>query len=90
MHDHHDSSTSGHLGAYCMIESFSNCYYWQGLYADCKDDYKKCLTCQASKISMQALVDQLYHLPTPTYNFEHITMDLITHSPTTDASFDSM
>ena len=49
-HQHHDSPTLGHLVATCMIGSLSSCY-WLDLYADCKDYYKKCLTCQASKVS---------------------------------------
>ena len=52
MHDHHDSPTSGHLGAYYMIGSLLSRYYWRGLYVDCKDYCKKCLIYQASKVSM--------------------------------------
>ena len=52
MHNHHDSPILVHLGIYCIIGSLLSYYYWRGLYADYKDYCKKCLTCQASKVSM--------------------------------------
>ena len=51
MRDHHYAPISGHLGAYCMVGSLSSCYYWWGLYANCKDYCKKYLTCYTSKVS---------------------------------------
>ena len=90
MHNYYDSPTLGHLGAYRMIGSLLSQYYWWGLYANCKDNCKKCLTYQASMVSLQASVGQLYPLPTPTYNFDYMSTDPITHLHTIDVGFDSV
>ena len=42
---HHDSSMAGHLGLYCMMQALVKCYWWKGMYHDCRHHVRACRVC---------------------------------------------
>nr|GEZ30334.1 hypothetical protein [Tanacetum cinerariifolium] len=71
----------GHEGSKKMLVGLSALFYWKGMRNSVKGFIRKCLVCQQTKYTTQAMGGLLQPLPTPTAVWEDISMDFITGLP---------
>jgi transposase InsO family protein len=88
--EYHDSPSAGHLGVTKTIRNVSRRFWWPHMNRTIRAYIRACPSCQRRKPSNQLPGGLLQPLPTPTYKWEQITMDLITDLPPTKAGFDSI
>ncbi|GKC66143.1 ty3-gypsy retrotransposon protein [Tanacetum coccineum] len=78
----HDTTSVGHGGIKKMLVGLSALFYWSGMRKSVEEYIMKCLVCQQTKYSTQAIGGNLQPLPTPTAVWEDVSMDFITGLPT--------
>lgn len=86
---HHDDECSGHAGPERTAEALKRVYSWRGLDADVARYVAQCSHCQRNKASTAKPRGLLQPLPIAKRVWGSVTMDLITHLPTTPAGYDS-
>ena len=64
-----------------MYQDLKRQYWWNGMKADVARFVSTCLTCQQVKTEHQKPGGSLQPLPTPSWKWEHITMDFVTGLP---------
>jgi hypothetical protein len=89
LRDLHSSSLGGHLGFHKLYKICCKRFYWHNMRADIDKFCRTCPTCQQNKVSTLKPAGLLQPLPIPTKPFESISMDFITHLPTSDG-FDAI
>ena len=77
----HDSPLAAHPGFDKTLEIIKRVIEWPGLTVDLKAYIKSCEICQRYKPSNQVPAGLLQPLEIPSYNWESISMDLITQLP---------
>ncbi|GJW72186.1 ty3-gypsy retrotransposon protein [Tanacetum coccineum] len=77
----HVTPSAGHGGSKKMLVGLSALFYWKGMRNSVKDFIRKCLVCQQTKYTTQAMGGLLQPLPTPTAVWEDVSMDFITGLP---------
>ncbi|KAJ9553505.1 hypothetical protein OSB04_017550 [Centaurea solstitialis] len=86
----HRSKFSIHPGATKMYRDLKTDYWWPEMKRDVAKYVEKCLTCLRVKAEHQRPHGKLQLLDIPVWNWEHITMDLITKLPRTPRGFDAI
>ena len=87
--ENHDTKYSGHLGIEKTTELVQRNFVWEGMAGDIKEYVATCPTCQQMKHSTQKKAGLLQPLPIPDRKWSHISMDLITHLPTSSQGNDA-
>ena len=82
MRELHETEYSGHFGIRRTLDAVSRLYYWPRMARDVRSFVKSCRVCQRTKVLNQRPAGELASLPVPTRRWEDISMDLITHLPT--------
>lgn len=77
----HSTPTSGHSGVQPIVARLSASFQWPGLYTDVKNFVKHCTSCQHNKYQTQKKMGLLQPLPVPSQVWEDLSMDFITHLP---------
>ncbi|KAL0342902.1 UNVERIFIED_CONTAM: Retrovirus-related Pol polyprotein from transposon [Sesamum angustifolium] len=77
----HASPVGGHSGTKATLARLSGSFYWPSMLADVKKFVRECLVCQRNKYSSQAPYGLLHPLVIPDQVWEDISMDFITHLP---------
>ena len=78
---HHDSVVAGHPGRAKTQELIYRSYWWPSLKRDVQAYVKSCPTCQRTKIDHQPCAAPLHPNPVPEYNWQFMSVDMITHLP---------
>ncbi|KAJ9560905.1 hypothetical protein OSB04_006065 [Centaurea solstitialis] len=86
----HKSRFSIHPGATKMYRDLRTGYWWPGMKRDVARYVESCLTCLKVKAEHQRPHGKMQPLEIPEWNWENITMDLITKLPKTPRKFDAI
>jgi hypothetical protein len=86
----HDSKLSGHVGIAKTIELLQRQYYWPGMRENVKKWIKSCVKCQSNKSSHLHKQGLLQSIPSPSVNWECVSMDFITQLPPTTSGYDAI
>ena len=86
----HCSRFSVHPGGTKMYQDLRRQYYWSGMKRHVGDFVRRCLTCEKVKVEHQKLAGLLQPLKVAEWNWEHITMDFVTHLPRTPQGHDAV
>ncbi|OJT15194.1 Transposon Tf2-12 polyprotein [Trametes pubescens] len=78
---HHDSVSAGHPGREKTQELIFRSYWWPSMRKDISAYVKGCAVCQKSKIDHRRRAAPLNPNPIAEYNWEYISVDMITHLP---------
>ncbi|KAL7281156.1 hypothetical protein ACG7TL_004464 [Trametes sanguinea] len=78
---HHDSITAGHPGRAKTQELIQRSYWWPSIRRDVQAYVKGCAICQRTKIDHRPRAAPLHPNPIANWNWEHISVDLITGLP---------
>lgn len=65
LHDFHDTPAVGQCGVKWMLASLVIQFFWKTMHKDVREYVAKCLVCQQTKYSTQALAGLLQPLPLP-------------------------
>ena len=76
-HNYHSNSLGGHLGEDRTYDNISVKYFWPGMQADIHKMVKSCLNCAARKRPKIRTKAPIIPLPTPTYPFERVSVDIV-------------
>ncbi|XP_058734067.1 uncharacterized protein LOC131605768 [Vicia villosa] len=79
--EHHQTPTAGHSGVKATLARLRASFCWPGVHLEVKNMVRHCLTCQHNKYDTQKKKGLLQPLPIPKQVWEEITMDFITHLP---------
>ena len=79
----HDLPSSGHPGRVITLEQVQRHFWWPTIRRDVYRYVDTCASCQFNKSSIQRPGGLLKPLPIPDYPWQSMSMDLITHLPTT-------
>ncbi|KAI3773911.1 hypothetical protein L1987_48450 [Smallanthus sonchifolius] len=77
----HKSRYSIHPGTNKMYQDLKKEYWWPGMKNDVAEYVSKCLTCSLVKAEHQKPCGKMQPLPIPEWEWEEITMDVITKLP---------
>ncbi|XP_073067214.1 uncharacterized protein [Primulina eburnea] len=83
----HCSRHSIHPRIRKMYHTLRAFYWWEGMEKDISHFVAKCLTCQQVKAERMRPVGMLHSLEVPQWNWEHISMDFVTHLPRSNRVF---
>ena len=83
LYEYHDSASSAHRGIASTHERIKRHFYWPNMQGDIEQYCRTCKECQQSKSINQMKNGLLQPLPIPNNKFDDISMDFITHLPTT-------
>jgi hypothetical protein len=86
----HDSTLSGHLGIDKTCSAVIRRFWWPRLGNTVRDYIRHCYSCQVNKPVNQRPYGLLQPLPTPSYNWQQVTTDMITDLPKTSSGYDSI
>lgn len=78
---HHDSVSAGHPGQAKTQELIYRSYWWPAIKKNVKTYVAGCKLCQRTKIQHQPKAAPLNPNPIPDRNWQHISVDMITHLP---------
>lgn len=78
---HHDSVAAGHPGRAKTQELIYRSYWWPSIKRDVQTYVRTCPTCQRTKIDHLPRAAPLNPNPVPDYNWQYISVDMITHLP---------
>lgn len=90
LHEHHDAPVAGHLGFEKTYDAIHQRFYWPRMSQDVRAYVLSCDACQRNKPPQQLPSGLLQPLPTPTRNWEQISMDFITQLPRTRGGHDAI
>jgi hypothetical protein len=91
LREYHEAPYSGHQGIKRTMELLLRYYFWPRMKYDVQAYIKECLECQRNKVRNIRASGLLQPLPIPSRRWEHISMDYITHLPTTiDTGYNSV
>ncbi|XP_058742588.1 uncharacterized protein LOC131615102 [Vicia villosa] len=79
--EYHQTPTAGHSGVKATLARLRASFCWPGVYLEVKNMIKQCSICQHNKYDTQKKKGLLQPLPIPKQVWEEITMDFITHLP---------
>lgn len=79
--EHHATPLGGHLGVAKTTHRLESSFFWSGLWQDTKRFVKECKICQQTKSTTRRPAGLLQPLPIPTGIWEDLSMDFITHLP---------
>ena len=79
-----------HLGGTKMYCDLRCQYYWSGMKRHVGDFVRRCLTCQQVKAEHQKPIGLLQPLEVVEWEWEHVTMDFVTHLPLTPRRHDAV
>lgn len=82
--EHHATPLGGHLGISKTTHRLESSFFWSSLKQDVKRFIKECVTCQQNKNSHRRPAGLLQPLPTSEGVWEDLSMDFITHLPTSN------
>src|SRR6202171_51855 len=83
LYEYHDSASSAHRSIPSTHERIKRHFYWPNMQRDIEEYCRTCKECQQSKTINQMKNGLLQPLPIPQHKFDDISMDFITHLPTT-------
>ena len=83
LYEYHDSASSAHRGIASTHERIKRHFYWPNMQRDIEEYCRTCKECQQSKTINQMKNGLLQPLPIPQHKFDDISMDFITHLPST-------
>lgn len=86
---HHDSVVAGHPGRDKTQELIQRSYWWPHIRRDIQDYVAACTTCRRTKADKQKKAAPLNPNPIPDRNWQHVSMDRITHLPASNG-FDAI
>ena len=89
LHYCHDDPFAGHLGYHKTLHLVTSKYWWRNLRRDVADYCRTCSACQQNKIA-PFREKTITPLSIPAGPFQSISMDFITHPPTTPNGHDSV
>ena len=87
--EHHNPPYAGHLGVEKTLEATARTFWWPSMRANIAAYIRHCGACQRNKPINRSPAGLLQPLPTPDYNWEQVTMDLITGLPVTARGHDA-
>ena len=90
LYDAHDSPLAGHLGIRKTKTLIKRSFYWPNMDKQIEQYVKACDKCQRNKSLNMKPGGLLQPLPTPTSNWEHISMDFIVQLPKTSSGSDAI
>lgn len=79
--EHHSTPLGGHLGVTKTTHRLETSFFWTGLRHDVKQFIRECKVCQQTKTSTKRPAGLLQPLPIPAGVWEDLSMDFITHLP---------
>ena len=82
----HETEYSGHFGIRRTLDAVSRLYYWPRMSRDVRSYVLSCRVCQRTKVLGTRPAGELAPLPVPSRRWEDVSMDLITHLPTSPES----
>lgn len=77
----HDCSLAGHMGRDKTLERLSRQFYWPRMSTIVSEYIKTCDLCQRNKATNRLPLGLLQPLPTPSRNWEHVSLDFIMELP---------
>nr|GEU70257.1 hypothetical protein [Tanacetum cinerariifolium] len=84
LQEFHASALGGHTGVKATLQCLLPYFYWPTIKADVTDFIKKCSIFQSTKYPTHKPYGLLQPLPTPSQMWYDITMDFITHFPSSN------
>jgi len=90
LRDCHDSPLVGHVGAHKTKNLVERLFYWPTIDRDVRKYVQQCHSCQSNKAGNQQPAGLLQPLPVPSEPWESVSMDFITHLPTSMEGHDSI
>lgn len=88
--EHHVPIIAGHQGVDKVLDALSRNFWWPAMRTSVNAFIAACEECQRNKPNNHSPAGLLQPLPTPTTNWEEVTMDLITALPTTPRGYDAI
>ena len=82
LYELHASPTVGHSGLKPTLSRLAASFYWPGSTRDVKTFIQQCSICQSNKYLPHKPQGLIQPLPTPAQVWEDLSMDFITHLPT--------
>ena len=79
----HDLPSSGHPGGVITLEQVQKHFWWPTIWRDVNRYVDTCASCQFNKSSTKRPGGLAKPLPNPDYPWQSMSMDLITHLPST-------
>jgi transposase InsO family protein len=79
---YHDDQFAGHWGVDKTRELLGRKFYWSGMTTDIREYITTCSICQNNAIPRHKPYGQLNPLPVPSRPWEEVSLDWITHLPT--------
>ncbi|XP_075492549.1 uncharacterized protein LOC142530611 [Primulina tabacum] len=86
----HYSRYSIHLGGKRMSKDLCSHFLWKGMKRDVISFVRRCLNFQQIKAERRRTEGELRSLEVPTWKWEHISMDFVTHLPTSTRTIDAI
>ncbi|XP_073051226.1 uncharacterized protein [Primulina eburnea] len=86
----HCSRYSIHPGGKKMYKDLRSQFWWKGMKHDVIDFLRRCLNCQQIKAERRRPGGELRSLEVPTWKWEHISMDFVTHLPRSTGTIDAI
>ncbi|XP_073025085.1 uncharacterized protein [Primulina eburnea] len=86
----HCSRYSIHPGGKKMYKDLRSQFWWKGMKCDVIDFVRRCLNCQQIKAERRRPGGELKSLEVPTWKWEHISMDFVTHLPRSTGTIDAI
>lgn len=81
LHEYHAAPLAGHFGVKKMFHRLRSNFQWASMLKDVKTFVRNCSTCQQVKSVTQKSAGLLQPIPIPTDIWEDLSMDFITHLP---------
>ncbi|XP_073300498.1 uncharacterized protein [Primulina huaijiensis] len=86
----HCSQYSIHPGGKKMYKDLRSQFWWKGMKRDVIEVVRRCLNCQQIKAERRRPGGELRSLEVPTWKWEHISMDFVTHLPRSTGTIDAI
>ena len=90
LREFHFSRFAVHPGGTKMYQDLRRQYYWSEMKRHVGNFVRRCLMCQQVKAEHQKPTGLLQPLKVPEWNWEHVTMDFVTHLPRTPQGHDAV
>ena len=90
LREFHCSRFAVHPSGMKMYQDLRLQYYWSGMKKHVGNFVRRCLTCQQVKAEHQKPAGLLQPLEVAEWKWEHVTMDFVTHLPSTPQRHDEV